>query len=490
MRTRTASTTIALFSLAFAGAGVWTGCTDLRTDLPAATTGGPKVHPDGWVTPASSEFHGNVIRANGWDMSSCQSCHSAKFTGGTSGVSCTTCHTEPTGPENCITCHGSSTSPAPPKDIDGNTARSARGVGAHQVHLAGTSTSRQVTCTECHNVPGRVTTAGHVDSALPAEVPLNGMFARWPTTVTPSPTYNPTSLTCSGSYCHGNFTNGNPVNDVVWNGAAGTGAACGSCHGTTSGTNNVLKAFPKTSANGGTHPNNTNCDWCHSATVDNAAKIINATKHVDGTIDLFRITTQADCGHCHGSATNAAPPRDLSKNTAVTFRGVGAHQSHVAALTAQTVRCTECHKVPTTLDYAGTDGHMDATAGAEFMWNDTLASRATIGATPVPAYDSSAVTCSNTYCHGAFTNGNPTNVVTWNGAAGTGAACGTCHGDPNQTTNPLKAMPKNTSNGGTHTTNANCVACHNQTVDVDGNIINPANHINGKANYWGLSEDF
>ncbi len=149
---------------------VLTGCADLQEQLPPATTAGANVHPDGWNVPAASTFHGKHIRANGWEMTSCQQCHGAlnSTNGGTSGVSCATCHSQPAGPNDCTTCHGG-VNAAPPRDLDGTTTVTSPGVGAHQFHLASMTTGKLVQCAECHTVPAATADSGHIDASLPAE---------------------------------------------------------------------------------------------------------------------------------------------------------------------------------------------------------------------------------------------------------------------------------------------------------------------------------
>jgi len=260
------------------------------------------VHVAGIIDPVSANFHGKYIKNIQWDMTSCQNCHGAKYDGGDFkyadgsplSPTCLDCHTYPGGPENCTTCHGSSTSNAPPKDLNGNTATTERGVGAHQVHLKGSGNGRNLTCTECHDVPGGYTTPGHVlDDLDPrAEVFMNNpranLITNDPSTseydpglelFVPSPAYNRNDLSCSNTYCHGYFKNGNLDNKPVWTNPATS--ACGSCHG------NGSNPLPKIPSQGGTHPANSNCNVCHGGVVDANYKIINLSKHIDGLLNLF-----------------------------------------------------------------------------------------------------------------------------------------------------------------------------------------------------------
>jgi predicted CxxxxCH...CXXCH cytochrome family protein len=70
----------------------YAGCTKLKEELPAANEGLVKVHEAGWSDSSSSSFHGRVLKAKDWDLTGCQPCHGSNFQGGTSGVSCYTCH--------------------------------------------------------------------------------------------------------------------------------------------------------------------------------------------------------------------------------------------------------------------------------------------------------------------------------------------------------------------------------------------------------------
>jgi predicted CxxxxCH...CXXCH cytochrome family protein len=254
------------------------------------------------VTPSAPEFHGAFIRLAGWDMRFCGDCHGTAYDGGRTGVSCRTCHAGVSGPENCTTCHGGANN-APPRDLNNNTVRSARAVGAHQVHVLGTARARALICTECHAVPATVYTAGHVDTPSPAEVQFTRELAQTVTNepgtadydaslplFTPSPSYSGGALTCATTYCHGAFKNGNAENAPVWNDTTGTDAACGTCHGDVTRLTLAERARPKSSAEGGTHTTSTNCSGCHADVVSgsgNSIRISNAALHINGRLNVF-----------------------------------------------------------------------------------------------------------------------------------------------------------------------------------------------------------
>lgn len=265
-------------------------------------TEGATLHGRGWMNPAATNWHGNAIRNNNWDMQGCKTCHGATYSGGRVNSSCRDCHTGGAGPENCATCHGS-VNPAPPRDLSRNTAMTARGVGTHQAHVLGRLLSTGNFCYQCHVTPSAMYTPGHVNDGTPnAEItwgPMAHLQTNEPYTqdydlslplFTPSPSFNTTALTCSNTYCHGHFKNGDTTNVVTWNPDAGqlaAQAACGTCHGDPSRPTQAERALPRTSAQGGTHPNSTACSNCHGDVVNASAQIINRTLHINGRLNVF-----------------------------------------------------------------------------------------------------------------------------------------------------------------------------------------------------------
>jgi predicted CxxxxCH...CXXCH cytochrome family protein len=274
----------------------FTGCSELETniEMPKVLT----VHGEGVLDSSSPYFHGKLISNSGWDMIQCKQCHGNDYAGGVVNESCLTCHNQPAGPENCSTCHGSETSPAPPRDLDGNTGITDRGVGAHQVHLSGSGSGKILSCAECHTVPGSVYVPGHVDSEGPAEVIMNNYLANVRTNepstfeydpglplFIPDPAYNYSNQSCANTYCHGYFKNGNLGNAPSWTDPAS--AECGTCHGDPSKATAEERALPKILLEGGTHPYDLNCSYCHGGVVDANLNIINPSKHIDGLLNLY-----------------------------------------------------------------------------------------------------------------------------------------------------------------------------------------------------------
>jgi predicted CxxxxCH...CXXCH cytochrome family protein len=262
-------------------------------------------HIAGWAESASSGFHGKYLKSNNWDLTSCTTCHGSNYDGGTIlDVSCMTsqCHVDlnsvKKSPEACNTCHGSFTavaaainSWAPPKSVDGETATTVRGVGAHQKHLATGTIGKSVKCQECHDVPSQTFASGHLETNLPAEVVFNDTLAKLITgngTLVPNPNLNISNVKCDNVYCHGAWklrktssTNQFAYSDSImvgvnysplWTGGLSE-AVCGSCHG-----------LPPAGHIAATL---TTCGNCHTGIVDGSGVIIDKTRHINGKINIF-----------------------------------------------------------------------------------------------------------------------------------------------------------------------------------------------------------
>ena len=277
--------------LIFATGILFYSCSNLKDNIPVE----PKidVHQEGFSKPSSANFHGTYIKNNNWNLQECQSCHAADFSGGTTGASCFTCHKEPGGPLACNTCHGNPNDPtriAPPNDINGDTATSAVGVGAHTNHLYNNSLTNNVACQNCHNVPQSVFSPGHLDSKLPAEVTLSGLATA---NIASNASFNSSNATCSNTYCHGNFAFskdsaasedqwaftsdkmvGNNVT-VTWNIVDGSQAACGSCHDLPPKGHIGYQQIPITE-----------CVVCHQGVVDEQGNIIDNNRHINGKVNV------------------------------------------------------------------------------------------------------------------------------------------------------------------------------------------------------------
>lgn len=255
------------------------------------------VHKTGITEPTSPNFHGKFIKANGWNISACASCHNSSFTGGTQSPTCKTsgCHTSTQGPAACNTCHGDFNNPSqvsPPRDLDGNTSPTSPGVGAHSTHLSALANGTSLACSECHTVPSDVNSDGHLGSDGKAELNF-GAFAN----KLGGSSYDFTTNRCSNTYCHGNFefkksdagstvaqqqyTSDKMVGNnrsPVWTNSDGNETKCSSCHG---------KNDADPSPIGHVSYTIDQCVWCHSSVVNASGTIIDKSKHINGKTNVF-----------------------------------------------------------------------------------------------------------------------------------------------------------------------------------------------------------
>lgn len=363
---------------------------------------------------------------------------------------CSTCHLPTAGPNqtianrathvdgvlqvtglDCTSCHGDMTSSAPPLDLGGGVDTTDPEVGAHRAHLNGGAFSAPVPCATCHVVPADTNDPGHLDTPAPAEVTFSGRAAASLAT----PSFDGNTRRCSDTYCHGAISSLGTNTDPIWN-QPGT-ADCGSCHG-------IPPAAP--------HPQVDDCQVCHSPVAGPGQSIADATRHVDGVVD---VDDQQPCEACHGTPGSPAPPMDLMG--LMTSAQVGAHQAHLAGTgTSRAVPCSECHLTvdPATPNQAG---HYDSARPAELTFG-VLAR--TGGLNPTK----NGSTCSNTYCHGETLLGGNATSPSWTDGA---QACSACHG-----------MPPPDSNHGNGTA-TDCESCHPDTAGPNQTIVDASKHVNG-----------
>jgi len=278
------------FLVLLVGLLIWS-CSKLNEPLPPTVE--ITTHKTGVLDPDSPDFHGNLVRENNWDLTLCQSCHSADYTGGITPQSCFDCHTQSNGPEACNTCHGDfqdSTRIAPPEDTNKNTTTDFTGVGAHTTHLIDNDLGNFIECNTCHIVPDEYSDQGHTDTGLPAEITFGNLAIH---NIALNPVYDYPTATCSGVYCHGNWAFLKDSSDnqfiyvdtaivgnafsPVWNKVDGTQALCVTCH----------DLPPQGHQNAGGDPNATTCSGCHIGIVDADGNIIDQTKHINGEKNVF-----------------------------------------------------------------------------------------------------------------------------------------------------------------------------------------------------------
>ncbi len=433
-------------------------------------------HSPNWADPAN---HGPAATGG---LQGCTVCHGTDFNGGTAGVSCNACHTangHPSWQTECIFCHGSATRAAdatfpnagsgtvvranlaaPPVGSQGENTITAYAVGAHEAHVGGTSLARPAQCFDCHG-PTLPTNTAHVNGTVVvgwsatasngiAPTPAAGDLARWNDATLPAGGANCTN------FCHGATLAGGTHTSPRWNEGA-TGATCGSCHAI---------PLPYTAA-GGWHVPRSDCGTCHPGYTSSSVSV---TDHVFVGAGPSGLT----CHSCHGSATNDAPPSDITGATSG-GNAIGAHQKHVATLTLHQggFTCTECHA-----DNTGNLRH--ANGSINILWGATAAAGgyavtpASGGFTPGAAFP----TCTN-YCHLPRAGDTAAGLVKTPLWSATGnIVCGSCHGLP----------PAGTG----HTTSTACSSCHDGYADAPSpsslaSAVSLTNHLNGVVNVANLS---
>ncbi len=254
--------------------------------------GPSKLHTSDVMNSSSPDFHGKFVAGNDWDFGACMRCHGDDYSGGKVGKTCKNCHNQVAGPEACNTCHGDfgdTTSWAPPRALDGSTATSSRGVGAHAAHLSNTQWSVAVKCEECHKVPTLFNDDGHIDFNEPigrADLIFGSLSSKTTAATIPSPDYNDDSLSCASTYCHGTMKGGNSTNSPKWTDGP---VKCGSCHGDGADNPAPLDAshnvFPLAIR--------MKCESCHSSSTVKTTltgttytyTFTNKSKHLNGVVD-------------------------------------------------------------------------------------------------------------------------------------------------------------------------------------------------------------
>jgi predicted CxxxxCH...CXXCH cytochrome family protein len=160
------------------------------------------------------------------------------------------------------------------------------------------------------------------------------------------------------------------------------------------------------------------------------------------------------CQTCHGSAANAAPPASLSRATATTTLGVGAHQAHVNdGPLHKAYGCDACHVPVTDVRQAS---HFPQDGGAP----DAIAE--VVFGSDAGTWTRATATCAGTTCHAPSVDTLAANQAPVWTADGGQATCGTCHGLP-----PSTHLVGDTA----------CARCHPMALVGGGPLV--ASHADG-----------
>jgi predicted CxxxxCH...CXXCH cytochrome family protein len=249
------------------------------------------VYCHGGILGDTSATHATPNWAGGAEQVACGSCHGVPPAGHAQSE-CSTCHVNAgystarhingvvdVGSEpGCSGCHGGAASAAPPRGLNGETATSSLAVGAHTAHLVAGQLRGPIACEECHAVPATIDAAGHIDTALPADL-VFGTLARADGA---QPVWNRTTGTCSSVYCHGGGTSlaaetaANKQPTPLWTANTATSVYCGACHG-----------LPPVDAFHSPTQTLTDCATCHPGSVGPFGNILVSNGlHLNGSVEV------------------------------------------------------------------------------------------------------------------------------------------------------------------------------------------------------------
>jgi predicted CxxxxCH...CXXCH cytochrome family protein len=269
----------------------------------------------------------------------------------------------------CETCHGNAARApvanvdplhraAPPTSANGrSSSQTNRYVGTHDEHVyARNAMALPIRCTECHladTPPVTQAAMAHAEGASPITGnfgPLADRLGRTPAS------YNTTTYTCSGTYCHGDFPGGNGAGpSPAWTNF--NTLACNSCHG--------MPPVAPQSANHG--PGDTACGGCHIGYTGSA--VLTAAIHVDGIVQ-----SESTCIGCHraqkGSIPRAAVVGGADLAEGDDFIRASRHVSNgTKTEIVRDLDCILCHSEGLALTSTSASPKMDPTlhAGANWM---------------------------------------------------------------------------------------------------------------------------
>lgn len=375
----------------------------------------------------------------------------------------------------CGACHG-----APP------AAPHPKGDDCGQCHAATVAIGQKITFTSKH-------IDGKVDVVLASNADCAACHGNPP----PGPKH-PAGAACN--QCHASSIGadklpiaGGAHRDGKVQVVLAEGASCSGCHGDP-------PPAPK-------HPANNKCSQCHAVTVDAAGKVLNSGMHMDGKVEIV-LDKNVNCASCHGNppgltASGAKHPANKqcaqchADSVAKDLQPIagGAHMNgKVSVVFSADVDCGSCHGNPPALMASGAkhpistkcgDCHADSIgadlmplAGGKHMDGKiqmVLAATADCsgchGNPPATPKHPIATDCKQ--CHVTSVDANNKPIA--GGAHLDGKVqiafselvnCGSCHGNPPQTT----THPKDA---------ANCGGCHAASIDDFKKPIAGGKHMDG-----------
>lgn len=415
---------------------IYSDCADCHgVDLKGGTTGvscytchSNFPHENNWAdssNQASPAFHGSYLLAKERPAAygECRTCHAANNSGGPTGYSCFQCHNNFPHPDEWgSTGHGSYVM------SNGGDASLGFCRKCHGDDLRGGSS--QISCYQCHQ--------SFPHPATWADTTSGDFHGRYLFAQNLPQGYNDCRV------CHKADSSGGI-----------TGYSCYQCHSdfphpagwSGNGSPNLHKAKIKES-----YYDLGYCKKCHGS--DYRTNLPPTSDRNCYSCHTQQAGPEA-CNTCHGSQRNAAPPIDLAGQSGRNLPTVGSHQEHLNGRSVSDgIDCNECHALPASYsDSVHIDG---ATPGvADIVFGEVAQMNGVH-----PTYDHQTGTCSATYCHGNFPGGNGPQDVSWNSQPPEDL-CNWCHGYP-----PNNQRHANLTHG--------CTTCH---------AFTPRTHVNGEIDF-------
>lgn len=244
----------------------------------------PRYHPKDW---ALGGVHGPAYKQQ--TESDCRDCHGSDLSGGSSEVSCASCH-DAEWQTTCTMCHGgvASESGAPPEDIDDDADPATISFVPHSVHESG-RIALAFDCVECHAKPTDALTPGHLfDDATPASAEV---------AIASGGTWTASAGSCSNLYCHGD---GRTPGTVAVSAGPRT---CHDCHAdaTTPDRWGDLSGAHERHLGDGYSCSDCHADASGSDAIDDPALHVNGRPDVAPPLMTWNATDRTCEGDCHGT---------------------------------------------------------------------------------------------------------------------------------------------------------------------------------------------
>lgn len=422
----------------------------------------------------------------------------APGSGGYGTCSNTYCHGNFTGGANstpnwgdasaaCGSCHNA-TATTPPTS------------NAHPRHAGNGAGQRNLACSECHGTIA----SDHVDFSVAWSMNTSGVAgagAVYTNSASGSTGAKAPSATfgeCDNTYCHSDVQadggNAGPqgYTAVPWDNGPVT---CGTCHQVPTATGSHTAHISAGRV----------CNDCH----DGAG--FRTSSHADGLLEFgFLVSNSGSSGafynqgtHAPGSGGYGTCGNTNCHSNVQADGGASGPSAWGTPTWGAASTCSDCHgDVPatgkhathvTTLGFLCNDCHNGAGAGTGLHGNGIINFGAiSSNATSIVYGQDGSIgsngysTCSNTYCHGNYTNGNNA-TPNWGGTA----ACGSCHNATATTPPNTVAHNRHAGNGGAWQLNRPCTDCHGATAGASGHMnFNVAWNLNISNSLFGANAKY